>query len=124
MDACNARVFRIITILAIVPTLAFAIPYSAIVGTLFPALCIVPLTISACVGVAHVMGKAKSRAGNVAMDVFCAVCLLSFLIPACVFISGERGYWRFTTRGVTMLGAYATVPVMVNLYVASSEVAA
>ncbi|KAK5121808.1 hypothetical protein LTR85_004683 [Meristemomyces frigidus] len=117
MEPSTARVFRIITILAFAPTVAFVLPHGIGTHMLCPALGILPMAISACVGLVHVLGKAKFRAVSIAMDIFCACFLIGVLIPSWVFIASGGSWWYGVNAGLVMVGTYGTVPMMVNFMI-------
>ncbi|KAK4543536.1 hypothetical protein LTR36_005431 [Oleoguttula mirabilis] len=116
MENNTDRGFRLFTIFAMAPAFALLLPYGMnSEGTICPTIGLVPMAFSACTGVVHVMGKAKSRAGNTVMDLFCACFLISILMPGWIDMAA-RDFSR-NHNGVTMLGTYGTVPMMFNFII-------
>lgn len=105
---------RLITILAWFPVFALLLPHGIVTRQALPVIGIVPMTFSACTGLVHLTGYAKIRAANIIIDLFCVCFLISILIPSWVFMAQEGRYYR--SNGSTMLGAYGTSPMMMNLY--------
>jgi len=107
------RPLRLLTILAWIPAFALALPHGIETHLLCPAIGVLPMTFSVCIGIIHLAGKSKSRGINLAMDLFCALFLIAVLIPSWIFLADHIR--RLTSVGKTMMGTYATVPMMLNL---------
>lgn len=101
---------RIITMLTWIPAFALSLPYGIDTGTVVPALGIMPMSFSALMGMVHLTGWARSRVGNLLMEIFCSCFLLGVLIAFWVVLSHKM--WK--RPSLLMLGSYATVPMMVN----------
>lgn len=109
----SAHLLRLITILAWIPAFALGLPHGLTAHSPpCPAIGIIPMSISACLGITHLAKKTKYRSANIAMDLFCACFLISVLIPSWIFLT-----WRDLSMDgrLRVLGTYATVPMMLNL---------
>lgn len=121
MERNTDHTLRLLTIIAWVPAFALLLPHGIITETLCPVLGIIPMTFSALTGLVHLVGKAKYRAGNIVMDLFCACFLLSILIPGWVFMAGDSSYmrysryWGYNVAPLTMVGTYGMVPMVMSL---------
>ena len=84
-----------------------------------PSLGIIPLTLSALTGLIHLVGHAKNKRDNILLDLFTACFLVSFFVPGIVFLAEgrNRSYYWDNSRTNSMLGSYATVPLMSDLSV-------
>jgi len=103
---------RLVTVLGWIPAFALLLPYKISGGSpIVPTLGIVPITFSALVGLVHLAGKAKYRYANIFLDLFCAAFLIGILIPGWILMADG---WE-ASAGLTMLGTYGTIPLMVNL---------
>jgi len=109
------RGLRLLTILAWIPAFALSLPHGLASGYPCPAVGILPMSFSACVGIFNLTKKAKLHGVNIAMDLFCALFLIGVLIASWIMLS-----WTDFSRHArtTMLGTYGTVPMMMNLQVA------
>lgn len=120
MEHNTDRNLRLLTIVGWIPAVAFLLPHGIITEMMCPVLGIIPMTFSALAGLAHLAGKAKSRAGNIVLDLFCACFLISILIPGWLFIASQEDlnyyYARwYNVAGMAMLGTYGMVPMIINL---------
>lgn len=103
------RALRIITILTFEPALALLIPHGIVSHQICPALGLVPMFLSACLGLIHVFRTVKARSVDSFIDAFLAAFLLSIMIPAFVVVAESRRL----SKG--LLGAYGTMPLIINL---------
>ena len=97
------RTLRLITIGSWVPGMALLIPYGVKSQMAFPPLGLIPLTMSAIVGLAKVYSSAGYIQYTVFMDALIAILLLCFIIP------GFPMRWP-------ELGTFAVCPLFVNMY--------
>lgn len=102
------RVLRIITVLTFMPGLALLIPHGVMSRRVVPALGLVPLFLSAIFGLIHAFKTVRSRSVDEKIDAFLAAFLFSILIPGIITIPHS---WY----GARMIGAYGTMPMIVNL---------
>lgn len=108
----NNRLLRAITALMWIPGFALLLPHGVTTTRLLPCLGIIPLTISALTGLVHLTGRVVNlRLSNLLMDLFCGGFLLSILIATWC---DREAYW-YEKSSKLMLGAYATVPMLVQL---------
>ena len=111
------RSIRVLTILAWIPTLALGLPFSINNFSILPALGILPMTFSACVGMISLSQRRRVPHGVlVAMDIFCACFLFGVFIPSCVVLSGAG---HSIASDQTTVGTLGAAPMMLNLYVAA-----
>ncbi|KXL45188.1 hypothetical protein M433DRAFT_148704 [Acidomyces richmondensis BFW] len=110
------RTLRLITAFGWPFAFALLLPYGIHAGQVCLPLGLLPMSLSACVGLVHLHGKANSSVGNAIMDLFCAVFLVAILIPGWVFLQeGRHGSWGgYVDPGLTMLGTYGSMPLMLN----------
>jgi len=107
---------RMLTLILWIPAIAFLIPYGVQSQQLAPTLGLIPMTLSALIAIMHITGQARWQPINILLDIFTACFLIGALIPGWVFIAeGRSRYWYYNKVEITMLGAYGTVPLMVNL---------
>jgi hypothetical protein len=97
------RTLRLITIGSWVPAMALLIPYGVKTESPFPALGLIPLTMSAVVGLAKLHVGAGLYNYTVYMDALITVLLLCFTIP------GLPMRWP-------ELGTFAAFPLFLNMY--------
>ncbi|KAK4574539.1 hypothetical protein LTR86_001380 [Recurvomyces mirabilis] len=112
------RTLRLITLIAFPLAIPFAIPYAALAQQLCPALGLTPLLISAFLSLLLLCGIASGprvSSLRILVDLLCALFLLGVLIPGWVVLArGQARRWYGNVESnVTMLGTYATVPMMV-----------
>jgi len=111
------RTLRLVTVLGWPFAFALLLPYGITAAQVCLPLGLLPMSFSACAGLVHLSGKAKSAVGNAITDLFCALFLVAILIPSWVFLQqGKIGnWWGSVDPGLTMLGTYGSVPLMLNL---------
>lgn len=108
------RALRRVTAWGLIWALAFLIPYGVLTETVFPPLLLIPQGLSFFCALYHLSNKATCRQLNVAIDTGIAGFMLVMMIIANVEI--RRNYnWR--GQDLMMLGAYGTVPAMINVFV-------
>lgn len=107
----SERTLRAITVLAFVPAVALLIPHGILTKDFCPAIGLVPAFLSFCFSIVRITNKAKSRRANISIDAFIAAFLVGTLIPGWVLIARD---WD-TSKA--LVGAYGTMPLMMDLYV-------
>jgi hypothetical protein len=106
------RALRIITILLWIPSFAFLLPYGIDSSEVFPALGIVPMTVSAFVSILHLYHLVPSPKLSMMLEFACGLFQIGFLIPSWAIMSS--GY-MWGGKGLVMLGSYGTAPMMIVL---------
>lgn len=110
------RVLRWISVLSLVPALAFMIPYGRFSHQAgITVLVMIPLGFSSLTGLFHLSKQVDVKSVTIFLDLFMASALLGTLIPACIFLSDSWGW-----RDMVILGSYGTMLMMVNLYIPPS----
>ena len=97
------RPLRLITIGSWVPAMALLIPYGVRTNTAFPALGLIPLSLSVVVGLAKLHVGASLYNYTVYMEALIAVLLLCFTVP------GFPMQWP-------EMGTFAVCPLFINMY--------
>ncbi len=116
-------VLRLLTVLSFIPALPLCIAHGAISHYACPATGLIPLAASVALGLLrllqpaqriHLGSKQSSRDLSVfvvfAADLTLAISLLAVLIAAWIHIEDRYNHGN-------VVGAYATVPLLLNLYV-------
>jgi hypothetical protein len=109
------RLLRKIQVITIVPAYALLLPAGIIAHHAVFSLGLIPITFSAIYGLLHISNKAKHRGLNVFIDLFLFCFLLGIFVPHMVGIDARWG--RLWNRGSTVLATFASMPILVDLYV-------
>lgn len=84
------------------------------------------MTFSAFIGLVHLAGLVKAKALNIATDLFCACFLFAVLVPSWLVLTRQDYFDKYAPMGYVrrnaVLGTYATMPMMINLYVLGQHI--
>ena len=105
----SERTLRIIPILDFIPALALLIPHAVANGGPCPAIGLAPAFISLCFGIAQLTTKTRHHRLDFLLDSFLTAFYQGVLIASWVIVAKDE------SRSRAVLGAYATMPLMVNL---------
>lgn len=111
MDAATDRALRTISVYAFLPAVALLIPYGILTGHVVIPLLLIPMFVSAVLGLIALPGWLRLRGVAIPLDSVNAALFTGLLIPG--WISLARHPQRFGTAYV-MLGTYGTVPAILN----------
>jgi hypothetical protein len=106
------RTLRTTTIVTFLLAFALLIPYGVTTAAVLPALGLVPAFISAILSPLALNTSARWRWFILCIDAFVAVFLFGILMP---FFFITAGNMRWLSNGAVMLGAYGSVPLMIDL---------
>lgn len=105
---------RLLTLLLFIPAFPFLLAHGIVAEYVLPALGLIPMSLSAVSGIAHLTGRVSKNSGwGCVADFWIAGFLIAILIPS--WITMAEGYHY--TRRDGLVAAYGTVPMMVALYV-------
>ena len=105
------RTLRLITALGWLLSFPLLVAHGADTHMLFPALSLVPMTVSSVYGLIHMSVKSKIWWLNASMDALIATFLFAMLVPGWIFMAQR---WR-NAHTTAILGSYGTAPLMLNL---------
>jgi hypothetical protein len=93
------RQLRIFTIAAIIPAFALLVPSGVVTYQPLPAIGLVPMAMSALLGLATLASPKMSTHGKTWADIVIAVSLLAVLIPRYRYLSGVQLRHSSSMRG-------------------------
>ena len=108
------RTLRILTIISFPLSFILLIPHGVETRMVCPALGLVPMSLSAAIGLVHVYRRISTGRFDEKIDAFIAVFLMSILIPSWVFLAARGRAWYWAPN-LALLGAYGTMPMIVSL---------
>jgi hypothetical protein len=106
------RILRTTTIVTFLLAFAFLLPYGVASHSVLPAIGLVPAFISAILSPLALNTGTRWRWFILCMDVFVGIFVLAILVAYWAVTAGEM---RWLSNGCIMLGAYGSVPLMIDL---------
>jgi hypothetical protein len=106
------RVLRTTTIVTFLLAFALLLPYGVTTAAVLPALGLVPAFISAILSPLALNTSSRWRGFILCIDAFITAFLVGILVPFWLLTAGSM---RWLSNGTVMLGAYGSVPLMIDL---------